>query len=133
MVMEGKENPVVTVARVSAAAKSAQENVYRPLSLDQASRLRVLLKGAVEDGLIPADALQALMTLPVTAFAELFNDAAGTWDRAQSTPDSANGIAPGSAGLAGVVARGLAYNGTDRKSTRLNSSHIPLSRMPSSA
>ena len=25
------------------------------------------------------------------------------------------------------------FNGTDRKSTRLNSSHIPLSRMPSSA
>ena len=25
------------------------------------------------------------------------------------------------------------YTGTDRKSTRLNSSHIPLSRMPSSA
>ena len=25
------------------------------------------------------------------------------------------------------------YNGLDRKSTRLNSSHIPLSRMPSSA
>ena len=27
----------------------------------------------------------------------------------------------------------LANSGTDRKSTRLNSSHIPLSRMPSSA
>ena len=28
---------------------------------------------------------------------------------------------------------GLVVNATDRKSTRLNSSHIPLSRMPSSA
>ena len=28
---------------------------------------------------------------------------------------------------------GTSANGKDRKSTRLNSSHIPLSRMPSSA
>ena len=42
---------------------------------------------------------------------------------------------------AGAVGRGDAFvlgiankvNATDRKSTRLNSSHIPLSRMPSSA
>src|ERR1051326_9290883 len=38
----------------------------------------------------------------------------------------------------GVAARNgdtavIAIRGTDRKSTRLNSSHIPLSRMPSSA
>ena len=31
------------------------------------------------------------------------------------------------------AARLMVYNATDRKSTRLNSSHIPLSRMPSSA
>ena len=31
------------------------------------------------------------------------------------------------------VSRQLSWNGRDRKSTRLNSSHIPLSRMPSSA
>ena len=32
-----------------------------------------------------------------------------------------------------VVLLALALLGADRKSTRLNSSHIPLSRMPSSA
>ena len=31
------------------------------------------------------------------------------------------------------IARTLTFGGLDRKSTRLNSSHIPLSRMPSSA
>ena len=41
---------------------------------------------------------------------------------------------PGASGLLGseIVARSSAPDG-DRKSTRLNSSHIPLSRMPSSA
>ena len=33
----------------------------------------------------------------------------------------------------GTVAAGTLARTTDRKSTRLNSSHIPLSRMPSSA
>ena len=32
-----------------------------------------------------------------------------------------------------LAARGIDVQGVDRKSTRLNSSHIPLSRMPSSA
>ena len=32
-----------------------------------------------------------------------------------------------------VIVIALLYSVTDRKSTRLNSSHIPLSRMPSSA
>ena len=32
-----------------------------------------------------------------------------------------------------IVSANNLYGGTDRKSTRLNSSHIPLSRMPSSA
>ena len=32
-----------------------------------------------------------------------------------------------------LIAVGLVFNASDRKSTRLNSSHIPLSRMPSSA
>ena len=32
-----------------------------------------------------------------------------------------------------ALARAMAYTKQDRKSTRLNSSHIPLSRMPSSA
>ncbi len=36
-------------------------------------------------------------------------------------------------GLEGRDIVGCAQTGTDRKSTRLNSSHIPLSRMPSSA
>ena len=43
-------------------------------------------------------------------------------------------------GMSQVGARGMALEGasaaeivSDRKSTRLNSSHIPLSRMPSSA
>ena len=39
----------------------------------------------------------------------------------------------GTAGNDNVVPLGRAFEPRDRKSTRLNSSHIPLSRMPSSA
>ena len=35
--------------------------------------------------------------------------------------------------LAGIYIQNLRMYDVDRKSTRLNSSHIPLSRMPSSA
>ena len=47
---------------------------------------------------------------------------------AQSPSSSARASAP-----AGGKAALAAFLGADRKSTRLNSSHIPLSRMPSSA
>ena len=43
------------------------------------------------------------------------------------------GFSIGGAEVSPVHANFIVNNGTDRKSTRLNSSHIPLSRMPSSA
>ena len=60
MITDPKSVPEVVLGRSSALPQATQEGGYPPLSLDQESRLRVLLKGAVEDGLIPADAFQAI-------------------------------------------------------------------------
>ena len=43
------------------------------------------------------------------------------------------GLGGGGVGLGGCGLGGLGGGGGDRKSTRLNSSHLKLSRMPSSA
>ena len=55
------------------------------------------------------------------------------WDelKAKAIKVMANAYVPYSKFPVGVAA--LVDDGRDRKSTRLNSSHIPLSRMPSSA
>lgn len=119
MPIDPKETPKVVSGRTSGLPQTSKEGKYTPLSLDQAGRLRAILKGAVEDGVLPADALQGVESLPVEAFQALWNSTAASWDRAQSTADNADGIAAGDAGLAGTVSRLLLWNGTgwDRANT----------------
>ena len=50
-----------------------------------------------------------------------------------SLPKDASSMYWNPAGIADIVNYQAIFTYTDRKSTRLNSSHIPLSRMPSSA
>ncbi len=124
MPIDPKEAPVVVSGRTAALPQTSKEGVYTPLSVDQAGRLRALLKGAVEDGILPADALAAVESLPVQAFCALFNGL--TWDRARSTPDNADGVADGDTGLAGIVGRLLGWNGAtfDRLRTDVDTGAI---------
>ena len=60
---------------------------------------------------VPTDAQPGEPGLPVTAQQMAYN---GTfWDRAASTPDDADGVAPGQLGLAGTVSRLMAFDGTN--------------------
>ena len=54
-----------------------------------------------------------------------------TWGGVLTTVIATLGAFGGAAAIATVVAKWVSDQ--DRKSTRLNSSHIPLSRMPSSS
>ena len=54
------------------------------------------------------------------------------WRTLHPSPDGVT-LAPELRALAEVYALMVYHHEEDRKSTRLNSSHIPLSRMPSSA
>ena len=73
-----------------------------------------------------------LAVLAVAAFASLATSCAEAEDEFIHTDSTINSIeiqpAEGGAGIAGII-----DETTDRKSTRLNSSHVALSRMPSSA
>ena len=61
----------------------------------------------------------------------VFNPFTGNFDQiAAAGPTGPTGPSGGPTGPTGATG---AVGPTDRKSTRLNSSHIPLSRMPSSA
>src|ERR1051326_3473935 len=53
--------------------------------------------------------------------------------RVEAVQQKLKNAAGGSAGPGGIYNLALSALDIDRKSTRLNSSHIPLSRMPSSA
>lgn len=76
-----KRSPIILQVRSNLLPPLRVENQYGPLSLDLNGRLRVLLS-AIEDGILPADALAAPLSLPVDAFLQGYNGA--SWDRIQT-------------------------------------------------